>query len=107
MRYRIGSSTKRERRIFPIGAESHTGIVRARKPNEDAHLQTTVVRHLPTDETTQLVGLFLVADGMGGYCNGNYASTMIVKTVYALISADLENPRLESDALQQKFIWAV
>lgn len=107
MRYQAETIAKVAQRNFPMGAESHTGIVRAQKPNEDAHLQTTVLRYLPGGEATQLIGLFLVADGMGGHGNGQFASTMIVKTIYALLSADLHNPYLKGESLQHRFLQAV
>jgi serine/threonine protein phosphatase PrpC len=53
--------------IFDTGSATHTGRVRSR--NEDAHLVRTDV------------GLWAVADGMGGHEAGDLASQLIVKAL--------------------------
>jgi serine/threonine protein phosphatase PrpC len=88
-----------------VDGVSHTGIVRMNRPNEDAYLHVTTVRH--SSRGPQAAGLFLVADGMGGHSSGQYASSMVVEAIRAGIEADLKNPKVSSDDLRNKLVRAV
>jgi protein phosphatase len=59
--------------IFDAGSATHPGKVRSR--NEDAHLVRADV------------GLWAVADGMGGHDSGDLASQLIIKTLDGITSA--------------------
>ncbi|GAC1394022.1 MAG: hypothetical protein NVSMB38_24690 [Ktedonobacteraceae bacterium] len=62
---------------FIIGVASDAGIVRKDMPNEDTLLaiQGTCI----TQTGPQPVGLFVVADGMGGHANGREASRLAIQ----------------------------
>lgn len=85
---------------------SHTGIVRRHRPNEDSYFQMVTTRHY-SPFTTQSVGLFIVADGMGGHNYGQYASTTLIKTIRCAIEADLGNPQVGCEELKKKLIQAI
>ncbi|MFW5741155.1 MAG: serine/threonine-protein phosphatase, partial [Myxococcota bacterium] len=70
----MASSHLREVRSF--GA---TDIGRHRKVNQDAYLRD------------DLLGLFVVADGMGGHAAGEVASQEAVDTLYGMIKRGLSN----------------
>lgn len=89
-----------------IHAQTHTGIVRAGKPNEDSYLQLAVMRQ-PLHSSPQWAGLFLVADGMGGHEHGKYASSLVVDAIGSDLDAYLRDPRQSSEDLKQHFVTAV
>lgn len=60
---------------FTVAKASHVGRVRSR--NEDAFL--TVECSLHNDDETAPVGLYLIADGMGGHAQGEVASSVAVR----------------------------
>jgi serine/threonine protein phosphatase PrpC len=96
---------QRPRRI-QADTVSHTGIVRANRPNEDASLQMVATRQTPF-RTTQSAGVFVVADGMGGHNNGQEASSTVVATVRALVEAHLHKPGINDEELRDHLVYAV
>ena len=86
-----------------VGIGSHPGITRKNGPNEDnvLGLQDTYV----TDTGVIPVGLFVVADGMGGHSNGQEASRLAICSVSEVVTptvlhADTEEAFSE-DMLQE------
>ncbi|MBV9691919.1 MAG: protein phosphatase 2C domain-containing protein [Ktedonobacteraceae bacterium] len=63
---------------FIVGTCSDAGIKRKHKPNEDSLFAAQGVR--ATGYSLQQVGLFVVADGMGGHANGQDASRLAIQT---------------------------
>ncbi len=62
---------------YVIGIASDPGLVRKNAPNEDNLLAIQGTCITPTG--TQPVGLFVVADGMGGHANGREASRLAIQ----------------------------
>jgi serine/threonine protein phosphatase PrpC len=87
-------------------AVTHTGLVRAHKPNEDSYLHIAVARHSPP-RPPQWAGLFLVADGMGGHTHGKYASSRVVHLICEDIEPVLRDPQWTSEELKAYFVQAV
>ncbi len=89
-----------------VDAITHPGLVRMHQPNEDSYLQIFSARYMPY-RPPQLVGLFLVADGMGGHDYGKEASSFVVNAICSAIEHDLCDPQVSSDDLKKKFVQAV
>jgi serine/threonine protein phosphatase PrpC len=81
------SSTNRRVRV---GSASDIG---GRGNNEDAAL--TVVTNTDVEGDPPPIGLFMVADGMGGHQNGEVASSIAVRTVAQAVIKDIVMPQLE------------
>jgi serine/threonine protein phosphatase PrpC len=64
---------------FVVGTRSDPGIKRKYKPNEDSILAASSVWN-PNASPLPL-GLFVVADGMGGHANGQDASRRAIQTI--------------------------
>ncbi len=62
-----------------VGALSHPGIKRQHKPNEDSLFAVQGVQ--THSSQPQPFGLFVVADGMGGYAYGQEASRLAIQTI--------------------------
>ncbi len=65
--------------IHLSGVASHEGYTRAGHPNEDSYLVLHGQRQ--DGEMARPGGLFAVADGMGGLCQGQLASKLAVQTL--------------------------
>ena len=63
---------------FLVGTCSDPGIKRKHKPNEDSLFAAQGAR--ATTFSLQELGLFVVADGMGGHANGQDASRLAIQT---------------------------
>jgi len=85
---------------------SHPGIVRRHRPNEDASLQMIVTRRMPFN-ATQLVGLFVVADGMGGHNNGQEASSTLIATVRSHLENLVYNTKVSDEELKNHLVYAI
>lgn len=81
------SSTNRRVRV---GSASDIG---GRGNNEDAAL--TVMTSTDVMGNPPPIGLFMVADGMGGHQNGEVASSIAVRTVAQAVIRDIVMPQLE------------
>ena len=83
-------------------------IGRIRAVNQDSIL--AMISTLPRDSGDLLMGLFIVADGMGGHASGEVASRLAVSTVTRYILSTLVVPALSGDtteALQPLVISAI
>ncbi|HYP20182.1 MAG TPA: protein phosphatase 2C domain-containing protein [Chloroflexia bacterium] len=70
-------------------------VGRVRQINEDSVLtfEATVLEH----EGGLPVGLYVVADGMGGHQSGEVASSIAVRTIVAVVNSSLIGPMLAGD----------
>ncbi len=73
---------------------SHIGMVR--EENEDSAFAW--LQHVSTHQGMQTVGLFMVADGMGGHLRGEAASRLAVQTASESLLRHVILPMLSSDA---------
>ncbi|GIV86514.1 MAG: protein phosphatase [Chloroflexus sp.] len=83
-------------------------IGRVREANQDCALATIMT--LPREGSDVAVGLFIVADGMGGHQGGEVASRLAVQTVFTSVLERLVLPVIEDgliEALQPLMIEAV
>ncbi len=78
-----------------VGMKSDPGIVRRATPNED-NLLVLQGMHL-TNNTPFPVGLFVIADGMGGHAHGREASRLAIQTVGDVVSPVLLRPNAEEE----------
>jgi serine/threonine protein phosphatase PrpC len=62
-----------------VVTETDRGIKRKHKPNEDSIFAAQIERAYNSEP--QQVGLFVVADGMGGHANGQDASRLALQTI--------------------------
>jgi serine/threonine protein phosphatase PrpC len=80
-----------------VGTGLHTGIKRKGKPNEDDLL---VLQSTHTSNTGCVpVGLFVVADGMGGHSSGQEASHLAIQTMSNVVM-----PKVLSSGEDKRFV---
>jgi serine/threonine protein phosphatase PrpC len=78
-----------------VGAGSDPGIVRSAMPNED-NLLALQATHL-TSVGLLPVGLFVVADGMGGHAHGREASRVAIQSIGDVVAPVLLRPDAEEE----------
>jgi PPM family protein phosphatase len=83
-------------RQLQIGHVSEVGLVRPH--NEDASLIVESV--FEGDQAAETVGMFIVADGMGGHQAGEVASALAARTVVSSLMQDVYIPYLRQSAHQ-------
>jgi serine/threonine protein phosphatase PrpC len=91
-----------------LAAAAQRDVGRMRQNNQDNIF--TLLTTLPREETDVPLGLFVVADGMGGHENGELASRLAIHTVVREVLANLLLPALQDgtiEALQPVMISAV
>ncbi|MEI6777498.1 MAG: protein phosphatase 2C domain-containing protein [Chloroflexales bacterium] len=91
-----------------LSAMAARDIGRVRENNQDSVF--SMLTTLPRESTDLSVGLFIVADGMGGHQGGEIASRLAVRTVVHQILSQLVLPALDdtmSTALQPLMVSAV
>lgn len=96
----------RSRRGFSAAALRDIG--RVRSVNQDSVFALTST--LPRESSDVSMGLFIVADGMGGHSGGEIASRMAITTAVRYVLAELVIPALTdsvTEALQPLIIAAV
>jgi PPM family protein phosphatase len=96
----------RSHRGLAAGALRDVG--RVRSANQDSLF--SLITSLPRESNDLSMGLFIVADGMGGHHGGEIASRMAISTVARYVLADLVMPALAdgtAEALQPLIITAV
>jgi serine/threonine protein phosphatase PrpC len=95
-----------ERDPFPEGvhlmaaALSDAGILRRDQPNEDSTLVLLLERS--HESISQPMGIFIVADGMGGHASGQLASRVAVNTIAERIVRDLLAAPLSAERESQQ-----
>ena len=72
-----------------INSHAEVSVGKVRKHNEDAVFAMNTLS-LSADQKTSL-GLFIVADGMGGHENGELASSLAVEAVVNVLQQQLFN----------------
>ncbi len=96
----------RSHRGLAAGALRDVG--RIRSANQDSLF--SLITSLPRESSDLAMGLFIVADGMGGHHGGEIASRMAISTVARYVLAELVAPALAdgtTEALQPLIIGAV
>ncbi len=78
-----------------VGAGSDAGVVRSGTPNEDSLLALQGM-HL-TNQGLLPLGLFVVADGMGGHANGREASRLAIQAISDVVAPVLLRPNAEAE----------
>jgi serine/threonine protein phosphatase PrpC len=78
-----------------VGVETDTGIARKNAPNEDNVLALQGTR--PFAGELHPVGLFAVADGMGGHAHGQEASQLAVQAIHDAIVPTLQRAGEENE----------
>ena len=95
-----------EQIVFPNGvhllaaSDSDAGNVRRSEPNEDSTLVLQLQR--VHESLSDPVGVFIVADGMGGHDNGQGASRMTISVIADRMVHELLTPPLETEKGGQK-----
>ncbi len=95
-----------EQVVFPNGVhllaatDSDAGNVRRSEPNEDSTLVLQLQR--VHESQSAPVGVFIVADGMGGHDNGQGASLMTIGVITERMVRELLMPPLRSEKSAQK-----
>jgi serine/threonine protein phosphatase PrpC len=85
---------------FSVVTRTNVGKKRKHKPNEDSLFAAQGVRD--ASHAMQQVGLFVVADGMGGHANGQDASqTAIQSIINAILPKLAQSGELSGDAYKQ------
>ncbi|NJK81880.1 MAG: Stp1/IreP family PP2C-type Ser/Thr phosphatase [Chloroflexaceae bacterium] len=83
-------------------------IGRVRQSNQDSAF--AMVTSLPREQRDLALGLFVIADGMGGHDSGDVASRLAIRTVLAEIVTELLLPAMDDDmsaVLQPLMVSAV
>ena len=91
-----------------LAAMAARDIGRVRQVNQDSVF--SMITTLPREDSEVVVGLFMVADGMGGHQGGEVASRLAVRTVVHHVMSQLILPALDErmdDALQPMLVAAV
>jgi serine/threonine protein phosphatase PrpC len=103
--------------LAPNMAPSQSGLIRARTISHPGRTRTgkqgegtarAVLTTRPHSDGSPLVcGLFLVADGMSGRDDSQFASTLVADTVQSLVVPHLADPVVTSDAFKPILLDAV
>ena len=80
-------------RNYPYGQHTDTGMLRG--INEDSVLS----RHLSAPDGGEPLGLFIVADGLGGHADGDKASKLAIDTIAQVVN-ELLGTRSHTETLQ-------
>ena len=90
---------------FEVITSTDPGIKRKYKPNEDSLFALRGI--LNTEGRMQQVGLFVVADGMGGHANGQDASRLAIQTIIDYILPRLAHGNTVSETPEKLLVDSV
>ncbi len=76
---------------FIVATRSNRGLKRKYKPNEDSLY--AVVGNLSPRSSFHDLGMFVVADGMGGHANGRDASNLAIQTIRERVLPELQGEK--------------
>jgi serine/threonine protein phosphatase PrpC len=104
----VGQSRAKTRSRDPlyldIGTGLDAGIKRKGRPNEDSLLAVENITNFAT--APRPVGLFIIADGMGGHGNGREASQLALRAMRESVLMALQ-PGVEDDTFPELLVEAV
>jgi serine/threonine protein phosphatase PrpC len=90
---------------FEVITSTDPGIKRKYKPNEDSLFAVKGVRSL--NGQMQQIGLFVVADGMGGHANGQDASRLAIQTIIDYVLPRLVHAQEMSETPEKLLVDSV
>ena len=90
---------------FEVTTSTDPGIKRKYKPNEDSLFALRGVRN--ANGHMQQIGLFVVADGMGGHANGQDASRLAIQTIIDYILPHLVHGNDASETPEKLLVDSV
>jgi len=89
-----------------VGQRSDVGLARADRPDEDSIFALTLST-IYESRATPTLGLYFVADGMGGHGDGEIASRMVAETVGGALLQSLILPLLQGKRLPAETVEAL
>jgi len=93
--------TRRTNRTFSVGYASHVGMIR--RLNEDS-LSIFTLAGVYESISNPSLGLFIVADGLGGHDGGEFASKFVVQTIADRLIRRVLLPKFNGHALHEDAI---
>ena len=88
------------------GQRSDVGLARADRPDEDSVFALTLSA-IYESQATPTLGLYFVADGMGGHGDGEIASRLVAETVGGALLQSLVAPALQGKPLSAETVEAL
>lgn len=88
------------------GQRSDVGLARADRPDEDS-VFTLTLSAIYESQATPTLGLYFVADGMGGHGDGEIASRLVAETVGGALLQSLVAPALQGKPLSAETVEAL
>jgi serine/threonine protein phosphatase PrpC len=103
--HRRGKTKSKKGIYLDIGTGLDAGIKRRGRPNEDSLLAIENFTNLVV--APQPVGLFIVADGMGGHGNGREASQLAIRTMRESVLLALHAEVQEDETIKEILVEGV
>jgi serine/threonine protein phosphatase PrpC len=100
-----GRTDNKRGRYLDIGTGLDAGIERRGRPNEDNLFAIENITNRAT--APQPMGLFIVADGMGGHGNGNEASQLAISAMRESVLLALDSEMKEVEAIKKILVEGV